>query len=138
MKTGITITGIPQFNQILQEIAPNEARNLLRATASAMAKDVAEEARGLAPVAEGDLKGAITSRRQRGTRTLIQAMAGVGRQAFYWRFQEYGQGPDHAAHAFFLRASETLRANLEQTYLRVFGQKLEARLARLRKASGGG
>ena len=28
------------------------------------------------------------------------------RNAFYWRFLEYGDGPDGVEHAFFLRAKE--------------------------------
>jgi len=36
-------------------------------------------------------------------------------------------------HAFFMRAVKEIEPELEARYLRIFGQKLENRLARLRK-----
>jgi HK97 gp10 family phage protein len=129
----VTITGIADVNRILSEIAPNEARNLLRATITEVAKDVAKLATENAPKESGALKNAISHKRERGKRNILAASAGVGKDAFYWRFPEYGQGPDGVEHAFFLRAVRSIEPELEARYLNIFGQKLENRLARLRK-----
>ncbi len=133
MANSVTITGIADVNRILREIAPNEARNLLRATITDLAKDVATSAREKAPAEEGDLKAGIHHKRERGKRDLLASSAGVRGPAFYWRFLEYGQGPDGVEHAFFMRAVKEIEPELEARYLRIFGQKLENRLARLRK-----
>jgi len=140
VKNGITITGMEQVYLILNAAAPNEARNLLRTTATGMVKEVAVDAEANAPEDTGNLRGAIMSKRQRDTPTKIMAMAGVRvsgtKGAFYWRFEEYGQGATPVAHAYFLRAAEKLRAGMHERFLRVFGKKLENRLARLRKKAG--
>lgn len=132
----MTITGIADVNRILRQIAPNEARNLLRTTLTELAKDVAVSAKSKAPSDEGAVKAGIKHKRERGKRDVIAASAGV-QGAFYWRFLEYGQGPDHVEHAFFLRAVKEIEPQLEARYLSIFGKKLEARLARLRKKAGG-
>jgi hypothetical protein len=132
----MTITGIADVNRILREIAPNEARNLMRATITELAKEVARMATENAPAETGTLKGAIAHKRERGKRDLLASSAGVGPAAFYWRFPEYGQGPDGVEHAYFMRAVRTIEPQLEGRYLSIFGQKLENRLARLRKKKG--
>jgi hypothetical protein len=132
----VTITGIADVNRILREISPNEARNLMRATITDLAKDVAKLATDNAPAETGTLKGAIAHKRERGKRNLLASSAGVGSAAFYWRFPEYGQGPDGVEHAYFMRAVRTIEPQLESRYLTIFGQKLESRLARLRKKKG--
>ena len=133
MGNTVTIAGIADVNRILREIAPNEARNLMRATITELAKNVALSAREKAPAEEGDLKAGIRHKRERGKRDLLASSAGVHGPAFYWRFLEYGQGPDGVEHAFFRRAVKEMEPDLEPMYLRIFGQKLENRLARLRK-----
>lgn len=137
MKAAVTITGIADVNRILSEIAPREARNLMRATVQEMAKQVADMARENAPAEEGDLKAGIKAKRQRGTRNTVESAVGVYGSAWYWRFLEYGQGPDGVEHAFFLKALQQIRPDIDRVYLEAFVAKLEARLARLRKKSGG-
>lgn len=135
----VTITGIADVNRILRDIAPNEARNLMRSTITDLAKDVAGLATQNAPIDRGVLAAMIRGERKRGKRNLLTSAAGVIRESgsswdpYYWRFLEYGQGPDGVEHAFFLRAVRSIEPQLEGRYLTIFGQKLEARLARLRK-----
>lgn len=135
----VTVTGIEDVNRILREIAPNEARNLMRATVTDMAKQIAKDAKGNAPSDQGDLAAAIHHKRERetGDREVIRATAKVAKSAFYWRYLEYGQGPDGVEHAFFLKAVNALKPDLERLYLRIFADKLVKRLARLHKKSGG-
>jgi HK97 gp10 family phage protein len=133
MKTEVTIRGIEDVNRTLMMIAPREAKNLMRTTVHDMAGQLRKDAQARAPKDDGDLRKAIRHKRARGTRDRVQSDVVVERKAFYWRFLEYGQGPDGVEHAFFLKALQSLRGNIEAIYLRSFVKKLEARLARERR-----
>lgn len=137
MNLDVTIRGIADVNRTLQTIAPNEARNLLRATVFDLAKDFAKEGAERAPKDEGVLAAAVKAKREKGSRTKVAASVRVGKEAFYWRFLEYGQGPDKVEHAMFLQTLQALRPDLDRRYLEIFVKKLLARLARKRKAAGG-
>lgn len=126
----VRIRGIEDVNRVLQEIAPREAKNLLRATVNDVAGHMAKEAKSLAPKEGGDLADAIRHKRSRGTRDKVQSDVIVGKAAFYWRYLEYGQGPDRVEHAFFLRSLQEMRGRLSTVYVDVFVKKLVARLAR--------
>lgn len=136
MKLDVTITGVADVNRMLTQIAPKEAKNLMRAVVHDVAVQVAKDAKSRAPSDEGDLKASIKAKRQRGTRETVESAAGVYGKAWYWRFLEYGQGPDGVEHAFFLQALQAIRPEIDRVYLESFVRKLEARLARLRKARG--
>ncbi len=137
MKTKVTITGIADVNRLLAQIAPREAKNLMRATVQQVATEVAKVARQKVHVDQGVLKAAIRVKRERGTKSRIDVTVRVGTDAYYWRFLEYGQGPDGVEHAFFLKALQAIRPDIDRVYLESFVRKLEARLARLAKRSGG-
>lgn len=140
--TVITITGIADVNRILREIAPNEAKNLLRGTTFDMAKTAAEIAARYTPddpsTGSGDLKGSYKGKRERGTRTTVEASVLVTniRRNYFWRFLEYGDGPDGVEHAMFARALEEMRPEIGKIYLEAFTKKLIARLVRARKRAG--
>ena len=127
------IRGVADVNKVLQTIAPREAINLMRATVQGVASQVAKDAKANAPKDDGDLRKAIKVKRERGDRETLYSTVRVGRKAFYWRFLEYGDGPDGVEHAFFLRALQKLKVNIDQEYTRIFVAKLEARLKRLAK-----
>jgi HK97 gp10 family phage protein len=132
----VTITGIADVNRILREIAPNEAKNLLRATTADLAKEMAKRAKTNAPVDGGALVAAIGSKRARGDRNTVAAEATVNRDAaYYWRFLEYGQGPDGVEHAYWLRAFQSIKPEIDGMYMTIFGKKLEARLGRLARSA---
>lgn len=133
MKTNIQITGIEDVNEILRTIAPREARNLMRTTVHDMAKGIRDDARGMAPRDQGDLHKSIAHKRARVPRDQVQSNVVVAKKAFYWRFLEYGDGPDGVEHAFFLRALRRLQSEITTRYLASFTRKLEARLKRARK-----
>ena len=133
--TSIRITGIADVNRVLQEIAPREAINLLRATTADLAKGMAQDAKANAPRDQGDLAGGIKSKRARGDRNTVKAevVANANGSSFHWRFLEYGQGPDGVEHAFFLGALMKAQTEIEQRYLKSFTDKLTSRLARKSK-----
>lgn len=132
----IRIRGIEDVNRVLKEIAPREAVNLMRATTADLAKGIAQDAKANAPVDEGNVAGGIKHKRARGDKNTVKAevVANANGTSFYWRFREYGQGPDGREDAFFLRALMKANAEIEQRYLTVFTNKLVKRLAR--KAKG--
>lgn len=129
------IRGIADVNRTLRIIAPNEARNLMRSTVNTMARGIGYQAKTFAPFVDGDLKSAIRHKRENlPAPNIVRSTVRVNRRAFYWRFLEYGDGPDGIEHAFFFRAMENFRSEIDQIYLRTFVMQLEKRLARLRKA----
>lgn len=130
------IRGIEDVNRTLRTIAPKEAKNLMRATVQGIATGVAKDAKAIAPKDSGDVRASIKAKRERGAwNTIRSTVRAGGGGAFYWRFLEYGDGPDNVEHAFFFRALEKFKSEKDQVYLRVFVQKMEARLARLNKAA---
>ena len=134
----VKITGIADVSRILAEIAPKEAKNLMRATTADLAKGIAADAKTFAPTDVGDLRKSIGHKRARGDRETVKAevIANKGGGAFYWRFLEYGDGPDGVEHAFFLKALRKAETELPQRYLEAFTDKLVKRLARLAKSRG--
>lgn len=129
------IRGIEDVNRVLREIAPNEAKNLLRATTADLAKGIAADARANAPKDKGDVAAGIKHKRARGDRMTVKAevVANTNGTSFHWRFREYGQGPDGREDAFFLRALMKANGEMAQRYLEVFTDKLLRRLARKSK-----
>ena len=86
------------------------------------------------PKDQGDLASGIKAKRERSPRD--RADATVRAAPFYWRFLEYGDGPDGVEHAFFLKALQSMRPEMDLVYLEAFARKLAARMARERKRSG--
>ena len=126
MKVNIRLEGIEDAEALLKTIAPNHAVNIMRATVFDMAKQIAQDAREDMPTDQGDMRKMTKHKRERGKPGIVHSSVGVGRQAFYWRFLEYGDGPDGIAYDFFLRASEKMRSVMTATFLRSFGRKFEA------------
>ena len=133
MSFGVTITGIEDVNHVLATVAPREAVNLMRATIFELVKDIAVGVESRTPDDTGNLDKLIIAKRDRGKRGTLAASVRVGKGAFYWKFLEYGQGPDHVEHAMFLQTLQALRPDLDRKYIEIFTKKLIARLNRKRK-----
>jgi HK97 gp10 family phage protein len=134
----VTIRGMEDVRRTLTELGPREAKNLMRVTVTAMAQDFAKDAEPRMPVESGDLAGNIFHKRERGTRNTLAASVRVASKAFYWRFLEYGQGPDKVEHAMFLQTLQALRPDLNARYLEVFTTKLIAAMKRKAKKQAKG
>ena len=136
-KFDVQVTGVDDIGRILLDLGPREATNLMRATVQDMATQLAKDAKARAPddasTPAPDLRSGIKAKRDRSAaRGEVSSSVRVF-GAFYWRILEYGDGPDGVEHAFFMKAIEEMRPNLERTYLEAFAKKLAARLARERK-----
>lgn len=140
MQTGITISGIADINAILSQIPAREGINLMRATVHDIAGQLAKAAADNSPddpsTGKGDLKSSIKARRRRGTRTVVNSDVVVAPSAYYWKFLEYGDGPDNVEHAMFLKALQAMRPDVDRVYMKAFAKKLIARMMRARKKAG--
>lgn len=136
MKPTVTIKGIEDVDRLLSEIAPNQALNIMRATIHGVAGTIAKDARDVMPVDSGDMKKATKHKRERTQFGRVSSTVRVAKKAFYWRFREYGRGPDGREDAMFAKAVAKFRAEFDRIFINEFGKKFEAALARARKRQG--
>ena len=135
MKPEISIEGVEEAKALLEKIAPKEAFNIMRATVHGMAGEIGKQAREFAPEREGTLIRNIKWQRRRVKDGKIRSDVIVGRQAFYWRFLEYGTSK-LAEQAYFAAAIEVFRGKMTDLFLRQFVKKFIAALKRARKRQG--
>lgn len=126
----VEIRGIDDVRRLLRDIMPKEAKVLTRQTTKDVAEAIAEEAKQVMPVDEGDMRAGTRVKQERDKDGQGRASVRV-RGAFYWRFLEYGDGPDGIEHAFFQRSREKVRRNIDTIATRAFVKRLAARLARV-------
>jgi HK97 gp10 family phage protein len=130
------IEGAEDVANILREIAPRHARNLMRATIHGVASTIAKDAAMKAPINTGTLKKAIIAKREKSPpdypRSSVYVRHGKTQRydAFYWRFVEYGTKTGGKERPFIRPARDAAKANFKQTLTEEFGKKLEKALAR--------
>lgn len=135
----MSISGIPEITTLLSTVGPREAKNIMRATVHGIASEVRDDAKRNYPdgyYATGKAVKATKSKRRRGSFGLIRSDVVVEKQAFYWRFLEYGQGPDNTEWAMFGKAVESLRREFPTILRNQFGKKWEAAMRRAAKRNG--
>lgn len=111
MRLSFKVTGLKEFQEKLRAMPQDIARNALRAGVAAMAAVVRKEAQRRAPLRSGRLRKAIYQVGSRSESNLyrqvfkIRVRTGVrivkgkkdrSRDAFYWRWIEFGRGPVRA------------------------------------------
>ncbi len=133
MKNGVTIKGMGDVVDVLNSVAPREARNLARSTVHASAGVIRDDAKRFMPKDSGQMKKATKAVRRSVKDNIIRSDVMVTAAAYYWRFREYGQGPDMREDAMFMKSLALFRKDMDRIFSEQFGKKLEARLARLRK-----
>jgi HK97 gp10 family phage protein len=126
----VEIRGIDDVRRVLRDVMPKEARILSRQTTKDVATAIADEAKVLMPIDEGDMVAGTRALQERDKDGVGMASVRV-RGAFYWRFLEYGDGPDGIEHAFFMRAREKVMQNIDSIATRAFVQRLAARIAKV-------
>ncbi len=110
----VTVKGLDRVIQILEDVAEQHAKPLAADFCMDVAEAIAEQAKAnmSANIDSGDMRRlTVAERGQKGY--FGTASVRVGRDAFYWRFMEYGDGPDGVEHAFFMRAREKVFANID-------------------------
>lgn len=133
MRVTTTLRGLEDVDRLLGEVSPRVGFNLMRATVGGIASGIAKDAKSYAPEDEGDLKKSIKTKRERPVNNYLWSSVRVNPVAFYWRFLEYGQGPDGEEHAMFMRAVEKFNAEKDRILVEQFGKKWEAALKRAAK-----
>ena len=132
------LRGIEDVKNVLEMIAPRQAQNIMRATVHGIAGKIRNDARSFSGVDDGVLKKAIGAKRERTSYGQLMSTVRVAPQAFYWRFEEYGQGPSGKEVAMFGKSVAIFTANKDQIFIQEFGKKFEAALARARKRQSNG
>lgn len=138
MKARIQVRGIEDVNEVLSKIAPNHARNIMRATVHGVASTITKDAKTHMSEDTGEMKKATKAKRERGKPDYIQSTVRVAESAFYWRFREYGQGPDGVEDAMFMKAVAKFQAQFDEIFMTQFVKKFEAAVARARKRQSNG
>lgn len=131
----LRVDGVNDIGKTLEQLTPRHAQNIMRATVHGIASGVAKDARKMAP-SDGPpltLKPAIKARREKVRFGKIESTVRVNPKAFFWRFLEYGQGPDGVEHAFFMKAVLKMRADFDRLLVEQFGKKLVAAIKRADK-----
>lgn len=127
----VKVSGLADVLQALERDLPHAARDLSGELMRDVANAIAELAAEWAPKQRGRLTIAIKSRKSPDDPTHAEVYVRRGRGgAFYWRFLEYGDGPDGVEHAFFLRAQEAV-VHGDGPHIDKFKRRLTARLKRL-------
>lgn len=121
----VTIEGLEQIGQTLNQIAPVEAKRLMRLTARDVAQAFADEAKGNVPVRTGKLAKSIKAKIDKDDGNMISASV---RGAFYGHILDIGAGPDHIEHGFYMRAKEKIQSDLAAMVIDKFARRLVARL----------
>ena len=123
---GVTVQGLDAVLAALDDVRADKVSTLSSDFCLDVAEAIAEKAKTLMPVDTGTMR-ALTVAERGQKRNFGSASVRVGRDAYYWRFLEYGDGPDGIEHAFFARAREGVFTNIDD----VAGTRFKKRMTRL-------
>lgn len=144
MNFNFEIEGIDDALDILEDIGPKKAKNLLRATAAGMASEIAKDIKKNTPVDTGELKKSIKTKRRRSQKdhyisdVVVERGSSAKYDGYYWRFVEYGTaGNAGNPPAPFIRpAAEKYFNQIDKKMTQQFGKKYEALLRREARKKG--
>lgn len=123
---------------MLLNVTPREAKNILRRTTFALAGRVRARLKERVPVDEADLQRSIKAKRDRGTRTMIEASVIADRsggrtgKGYHWWWVEEGT-VKMPAQPYIVPSVEEIRPQVPQIYREDFGLHLERELAKRNK-----
>lgn len=136
MKLSAEVTGVKEIDKMLTQIAPNQAKNIMRSTVHGIAGELAKESRKIAPddpfTKTGDFKRSIKTKRERVVNGRILSTVRVLKQAFYWRFLEFGTMKMNEQPTFG-KVVQSFRGKFDAVLKEQFVKKFTATLERARK-----
>lgn len=121
-----------EVKRALRDMLPREAKILQRQVTKDVAEAIAEEAKANMPKDTGGMAAGTKAVQEKDSGGQARSTVRVSK-AFYWRFLEYGDGPDGIEHAMFLKAREKVLADVDRIALDAFKRRL---IARIEKAAG--
>ena len=133
---GVSVVGDKEVMDILNSIAPREARNLARSTIHGIAAKITKGAKARVKVDSGALKKGIYTKRDKSPPDRPVSTVRFKDDVYYWRFVEHGtnRGNSLDARPFLKPAKQEVIANLNTILREEFQKKLTARLNRVLKA----
>ena len=123
------LDGVRRALALMGASGRKHSRKMVRGVADA----IVEEAKPLIPVREGVLAKSVVARSERDQGGISFAAVKVKEDAYYWRFLEYGSGPDGIEHGFFMRARVKVLADVDRVVMASF---LSAIAGDMRRAAG--
>src|SRR5690606_34224576 len=92
--SGVNLVGMKDLEETLTTVSPREAKNILRRTTFGLAGVVADKIKSRAPRRTGKYARAIKRKRNRGTKTQVEASvvaeSGKNQHGFKWAWLEFG------------------------------------------------
>lgn len=129
MKLDFEIQGIKEIQEVLDNLAPRHARNILKNTIYGVAAELRNDIKAAAPVDDGELKRSVSARNERSAPDKPVAIVYFKPQGFHWRFNEHGTVKQPAT-PFVMPAVNRMRTRLPQIINEKFTKALEKAVAR--------
>lgn len=150
----VQLRGMAELRRSLKKLEPRIQKNILRGATRAVAKEIRDDARANAPVDTGNLRKNIMHRSRRGRRGISRASVWIreegkravmkggkvsidyltGRNAFYWRFVEYGHhdrgGNFIPGKHFITRAYERMRTRIDSVMASYVRKRIDKEIAK--------
>ena len=133
--TFVEVTGIDQIKQILRDVTPRHANNLMRNTIRGVAAEIRKDIRSTAPKGDqGRLAAArnIKVKMRRAKQGAQVAEVVFNNKTFFWRFVEHGTGGDNPqpARPFVIPARNRAASRLDRMIAQSFSRTLEKTIKR--------
>lgn len=131
--SGVNLVGMEDLQETLTTVTPREAKNILRRTTYALAGVVADKIKARAPRRTGKYARAIKRKRNRGTKTQVEASvvaeSGKNQHGFKWAWLEFGT-VNMAAQPHIVPSVEEIRPGVEGIYRQEFGVQYQKEMAK--------
>lgn len=134
----MSIEGLEELKDTLNQLAPREAQNILRGTVHGVAGEVRKAMRRRAPKDEGDLRKAIFVQRRRGrpgeviSEVRIRHGKGQKPDAYYWHIIEFG-AVNVPAQPYIVPTIQEMKPQIPRIFREQFGKKFEKAMVRKAK-----
>lgn len=134
--SGVKLVGMEDLQETLKTVLPREATNILRRTTFGVAGVVTEKIKARAPRRTGKFARSIKRKRNRGTKTQIEASvvaeSGKKQRGFMWHWFEFGT-VKMSARPFIVPTVEEIRPSVDGIYRQEFGVQYEREMAKRNK-----
>lgn len=134
MKLSFSLEGLPEVKELLEQVAPKEALNIIRATNYSVAKQLSLEVAEATPVDTGEMKSSVYIKRRNPRGKSYRARTEIHFKDPAWVFMEYGTVKMEGRH-FVKHTVDRWKPGLEALMLKEFKGKFSKFLERKLKKS---